>query len=84
MKGNDHHHAFLKMKTFCHFTGKHTYVSGTWYSNPNTPSTWNYMSVHVKGKMRFVDIQELEDILRSVSLHFEGRDQQSPTVYDNL
>ncbi len=85
MKGNDHHHAFLNNENvLAVFTGKHTYVSGTWYSNPNTPSTWNYMSVHIKGKIRFVDSQELEHILRSVSLHFEGQDQQSPTVYDNL
>mgnify|MGYP001168462986 CR=1 FL=1 len=85
MKGNDHHQAFLKNENvLAIFTGKHTYVSGTWYSNPNTPSTWNYMSVHIKGKMRFVDTKELEDILRCVSLHFEGQDQQSPTVYDNL
>lgn len=85
MKGNDHHKAFLNNENvLAVFTGKHTYVSGTWYRNPNTPSTWNYMSVYIKGKMRFVNEQELEDILRSVSLHFEGQDQQSPTVYDNL
>ena len=85
MKGTDHHKAFLNNENvLAVFTGKHTYVSGTWYSNPYTPSTWNYMSVHVKGKMRFVNDQELEDILRSVSLHFENQDEQSTTVYDNL
>lgn len=85
MKGNDHHKAFLNNENvLAVFTGKHIYVSGTWYSNPNTPSTWNYMSVHIKGKIRFVGEKELEDILRSVSLHFESQDQQSKTVYDNL
>ena len=85
MKGNDHHKAFLKNENvLAVFTGKHTYVSGTWYSNPYTPSTWNYMSVHVKGKIKFVSEKELEDILRSVSLHFEGQNQQSTTTYDNL
>ena len=85
MKGNDHHQAFLDNENvLAVFTGKHTYISGTWYSNPHTLSTWNYMSVHVKGKIRFVDNRELEELLRSVSLHFEDQDQQSPTVYDNL
>lgn len=85
MKGNDHHKAFLNNNNILAiFTGKHTYVSGTWYSNPNSPSTWNYMSVHIKGKIRFVNENELEDILRNVSLHFENQDQQSTTVYDNL
>jgi transcriptional regulator len=85
MNGNDHYQAFLNNESvLAIFTGKHTYVSGTWYKNPNTPSTWNYMSVHVKGRIRFVGAQELEEILRTVSLHFEERDPQSPTVYDNL
>lgn len=85
MKGNDHHKAFLNNENvLAVFTGKHTYVSGTWYNNPYTPSTWNYMSVHVKGKINFVSESELEDILRSVSIHFEGQNQQSTTTYDNL
>jgi len=85
MKGNDHHKAFLNNENvLAVFTGEHTYVSGTWYNNPYTPSTWNYMSVHVKGKINFVNDIELEDILRSVSLHFEGQNQQSTTTYNNL
>ena len=85
MKGNDHHKAFLKNENvLAVFTGKHTYVSGTWYTNPHSPSTWNYMSVHVKGKIKFVSRDELEEILRSVSMHFEDQDPDSPTVYDNL
>jgi len=85
MKGNDHHRAFLNNENvLAVFTGKHTYVSGTWYSNPYTPSTWNYMSVQVKGKIKFVSEKELEDILYKVSLHFEGQNQHSTTTYDNL
>jgi len=85
MKGNDHHKAFVNNdNVLAVFTGKHTYVSGTWYSNPNSPSTWNYMSIHIKGKIKFVSEKELEDILRSVSLHFEGQNLLSSTNYDNL
>ena len=85
MKGTDHHEAFLHNdKVLVVFTGRHTYVSGTWYSNPNSPSTWNYMSVHIRGRIRFVGEAELEDILRSVSLHFEGQNRASATAYDNL
>ena len=85
MKGTDHHKAFLHNENvLAVFTGKHTYVSGSWYSNPYTPSTWNYMSVHVKGIVRFVNSVELEDILRMTSLYFEDGNQQSTTVFDNL
>ncbi len=85
MKNNDHHKAFLyNENVLAVFTGKHSYVSGTWYSNPYTPSTWNYMSVHIKGSIRFVNDSELEDLLRVTSLHFEGQNQQSTTAFDNL
>ena len=52
MKNTDHHKAFVQnTNVLAVFTGKHCYVSGTWYSNPHTPSTWNYMSVHAKGQI---------------------------------
>ncbi len=85
MKNTDHHKAFLHNENvLAVFTGKHTYVSGTWYSNPYTASTWNYMSVHIKGIIRFLEDTELEEVLRMTSLHFEGQNQQSTTVFDNL
>ncbi|PKP35915.1 MAG: hypothetical protein CVU00_00295 [Bacteroidetes bacterium HGW-Bacteroidetes-17] len=85
MKNTDHHKAFLhNQNVLVVFTGKHTYVSGTLYSNPHTPSTWNYMSVHVKGMIRFLDETALEEVLRKTSLHFENYDQQSTTIFDNL
>src|SRR5438477_5616767 len=56
MKYTDHHKAFLKNPAaLCVFTGAHTYVSASWYSNPQTASTWNYMSVHVKGQLTFLN-----------------------------
>lgn len=85
MKNTDHHKAFLtNHNVLAVFAGKQSYVSATWYSNPNTASTWNYMSVHITGIIRFLDDSALEDILRSTSLHFEDNNVSSPTVYDNL
>lgn len=85
MKNTDHHKAFLHNENvLAVFTGHHTYVSGTWYTNPHTPSTWNYMSVHAKGKIRFLDDAALIEALRMTSLHFENYNQQSATIFDNL
>jgi transcriptional regulator len=85
MKNNDHHKAFMhNQNVLVVFTGHHTYVSGTWYSNPHTPSTWNYMSVHAKGIIKFLDDDALIDVLRMTSLHFENNNPQSATVFDNL
>jgi len=85
MKNTDHHKAFLNNKNvLVVFTGNHTYVSATLYSNPHMASTWNYMSVHAKGIIRFLNDESLEDVLRKTSLHFENYNQQSATVFDNL
>ncbi|MFN2431059.1 MAG: FMN-binding negative transcriptional regulator, partial [Cryomorphaceae bacterium] len=41
-------------------------------------------SVHIKGRMRFLGDDELGEILRLTSLHFEEGNENSPTVFDNL
>src|SRR5579875_564875 len=85
MKQTDHHKAFEQNpNVLCVFTGNHTYVSASWYSNPNQASTWNYMSVHVKGQINFLDEQALIDVLKKTSLHFESCNHHSHTVYENL
>lgn len=85
MKNTDHHRALQHNgNVLVVFSGAHSYVSATWYSNPNMASTWNYMSVHVKGVVRFLDGAGLEAVLRKTSLRFENFDHQSPTVFDNL
>ncbi|HUC82695.1 MAG TPA: FMN-binding negative transcriptional regulator [Flavisolibacter sp.] len=85
MKNTDHHKAFEKnAAALCVFTGPHTYVSASWYVNPHQASTWNYMSVHVKGPLRFLDDAGLIEVLKKTSLHFENNDHSSPTTYDNL
>ena len=85
MKQTDHHKAFIENpNVLCVFTGAHTYVSATWYSNPHQASTWNYMSVHARGTLTFLDEHELVDVLRKTTLHFENQDKHSTTIFDNL
>ena len=85
MRNTDHHKAFLhNPNVLAIFTGPHSYVSATWYTDPHTASTWNYMSVHAKGIIQFLDEEALENLLRKTSLHFENYNQQSSTSYDNI
>jgi transcriptional regulator len=85
MKHTDHHKAFEKNpEVLCVFTGHNTYVSATWYANPHQASTWNYMSVHIKGKIKFLEEEALVEVLRKTSLHFENGNIHSTTAYDNL
>jgi transcriptional regulator len=66
------------------FTGAHAYVSATWYENPQNVSTWNYRSVHARGKLVFLDDERLADALQKLSLQYEKNNTQSSTVYNNL
>ena len=85
MRNTDHHKAFEKNpEVLAVFTGPHTYVSATWYSNPHQASTWNYMSVHAKGKIKFLGEQGLIDVLKKLSLHYEKDNHSSSTIFDNL
>ena len=84
MRNTDHHKAFEQNKNvLAVFTGPHTYVSATWYTKP-VGSTWNYMSVHAKGNIRFGDTHELISILKRLTLHYENGNKASATVFDNL
>lgn len=85
MKNTDHHRAFMhNPNVLVVFTGHHSYVSATWYSNPHIASTWNYMSVHAKGLITFLDDEALIAVLRKTTLHFEGNNKQSSTYFDNV
>lgn len=84
MKNTDHHKAFAhNPQVLAVFTGAHSYVSASWYSDPQTASTWNYMSVHAKGTMRFLDEQALMDVLRHTTNHFENN-PHSPANFEQL
>ncbi|MCB0777826.1 MAG: FMN-binding negative transcriptional regulator, partial [Chitinophagaceae bacterium] len=85
MRNTDHHKAFEQnSNVLVVFTGPHTYVSATWYDNPYQASTWNFMSVHAKGKIRFCSQDELIDVLRRLTLYYENNNGTSTTVFDNL
>ena len=85
MRNTDHHKAFEQNKNvLAVFTSPHVYVSATWYDDPRQASTWNYMSVHAKGTIRFGNEEDLIAILKRLTLHYENNDRTSTTIFDNL
>jgi transcriptional regulator len=85
MKQTDHHKAFEQnANVLAVFTGPHAYISATWYDDPHQASTWNYMSVHAKGIIRFGDEDKLVAVLKRLTLHYENNQAASTTVFDNL
>lgn len=47
------------------FQGPHAYISSSWYTHENVP-TWNYLAVHVYGKIRILEGEELMHHLKSL------------------
>ncbi len=85
MRNTDHHKAFIENpNVLIVFTGPSCYVSASWYSNPQIGSTWDYMSVHVNGKVNFMTDDRLVEFMRKLTLKFENGNTQSQTFYDNL
>jgi transcriptional regulator len=63
------------------FLGPHTYVSSSWYNHVNVP-TWNYLAVHVYGKIRFMNETETLELLRRLVDKHEKSVGQSLSVND--
>ena len=83
MRKTDHHHAFEKNNNvLVLFTGPHCYVSASWYTERGIGSTWNYMTVHAKGKISFKDEQGTRNAVKMVSDKYEGT--SSADAFDNL
>ena len=84
MKNTDHHKVFIKNpNALCIFTGPHTYVSASLYTNPQVASTWNYMSVQAKGQLKFTDEETLLKILERTTSLFENN-IDSPASFHQL
>jgi len=85
-KKMDHERAFAENPAaLVIFTGAHTYISGTYYTgNLQQASTWNYISIHARGQMKWMTEEELIEFLKRFTLHFEKGNTASTTIYDNL
>lgn len=72
------------------FQGPHCYISPSWYETYQTVPTWNYIAVHVTGKLEIIEGQELKDSLEQLVLKYEGPtssyqlSQVDPTYIANL
>jgi transcriptional regulator len=75
MRNTDHHKAFVKNENvLVIFSGPHCYVSASWYVNPHSGSTWNYMTVHAKGKIKFGDEADTRQAVESITNKYEKPD----------
>lgn len=65
------------------FMGPHTYISPSWYDQPNVP-TWNYQAVHLTGRATIIEGADLEAMLRHLMQHYESAHAAAPQSYEDL
>ncbi len=61
-RANPQWKSFGEQEVLLIFQGVHTYISPRWYNHVNVP-TWNYLMVHVYGKVRMLEGVELVALL---------------------
>ncbi|MEO8666112.1 MAG: FMN-binding negative transcriptional regulator [Ignavibacteria bacterium] len=65
------------------FPGPHKYISSSWYESNQSVPTWNYLSVHVYGRLIVLpDVEDRINAVKSVVEYFE--DEGSNYSVDDL
>ena len=53
------------------FHGAHSYISSSWYDHENVP-TWNYLAVHVYGKVKLHSLEQSIEALKKLVDKYEA------------
>lgn len=64
------------------FNGANSYISSSWYQKENVP-TWNYIAVHIYGKVKIIDGEELLDSLKKLVDKYE-RNSENPVSIEKM
>ena len=63
------------------FSGAHTYISSSWYDHENVP-TWNYLAVHVYGKLKIHSVEESIQALKRLVDKYEAKSENPLRIED--
>ncbi len=63
------------------FRGPHAYISPSWYTKKNVP-TWNYVAVHVYGRIKIIEGTELYQALKRLIDTYETITKTHLTIED--
>lgn len=63
------------------FTGPHAYISSSWYDHENVP-TWNYIAVHVYGKIKIHSHEEAVLGLKKLVDNYEKHSEKPIRIED--
>ncbi|HEX9151290.1 MAG TPA: FMN-binding negative transcriptional regulator [Flavobacterium sp.] len=63
------------------FSGPHSYISSSWYDHENVP-TWNYIAVHVYGKIKIIEGDAVLESLKKLVDKYEQHSENPVRVED--
>lgn len=63
------------------FSGPHSYISSAWYDHENVP-TWNYIAVHIYGKIKMVNEDTATEQLKKLVDKYEANSENPVRVED--
>ncbi|WP_445452236.1 FMN-binding negative transcriptional regulator [Flavobacterium sp. 25HG05S-40] len=63
------------------FSGAHSYISSSWYDHENVP-TWNYLAVHVYGKVAIHSLDETIEALKRLVNKYEATSEKPIRIED--
>ncbi|NDV43872.1 FMN-binding negative transcriptional regulator [Flagellimonas sediminis] len=69
-------------EVLCIFNGPHAYVSSSWYKEEEVP-TWNYIAVHVYGKLDLLTEEETMASMHRLVDKYE-KSSKNPISLDNI
>ena len=69
-------------EVLCIFNGPHAYVSSSWYKEEEVP-TWNYIAVHVYGKLSILTEEETMAAMHRLVDKYE-KDSKNPISLKNM
>lgn len=82
-KANPQWKAFETSKEIlCIFNGPHAYVSSSWYQEEEVP-TWDYIAVHVYGKLKVLSEEETMESLHKLVNKYE-KDSKNPISLNDM
>ena len=63
------------------FSGPHSYISSSWYDHENVP-TWNYIAVHVYGKIKIIEGESVIESLKKLVDKYEQKSENPVRIED--
>lgn len=63
------------------FSGPHSYISSSWYDHENVP-TWNYVAVHVYGKIKIIEGEGVVESLKKLVDKYEQNSEKPIRIED--